>query len=54
MDLQGEADATWIFEGWEGVEADQKNVALNRFRLADFGVPYGYSPLLLARSDTLR
>ncbi|KAK9838417.1 hypothetical protein WJX84_005158 [Apatococcus fuscideae] len=52
--LKGEADATWIFEGWEGIEAEQKSVALNRFRLADYGVPYGYSPLVLACSDTLQ
>ncbi|MGY6561941.1 MAG: ABC transporter substrate-binding protein [Luteibaculaceae bacterium] len=46
--LSGEADATWIFDNWEGVEADQKGVALHKFRLADFGIPYSYSPVIVA------
>ena len=52
--LKGEADATWVFMGWEGVEAELAGVALNAFKLGDFGVPYGYSPVLLAHPDTLR
>ncbi|KAK9809928.1 hypothetical protein WJX72_001872 [[Myrmecia] bisecta] len=52
--LAGKADATWIFEAWEGIEAKQKGVELNAFRLGDYGVPYGYSPLLVAHPDTLR
>lgn len=30
--LKGEADATWIFTAWEGVEARRKGVELNTFR----------------------
>jgi len=30
--LQGEADATWVFMGWEGVEAASKGVELNAFK----------------------
>lgn len=29
---QGEADATWVFMGWEGVEARRKGVELNAFK----------------------
>lgn len=29
---QGEADATWVFMGWEGVEAKRKGVELNAFK----------------------
>lgn len=46
--LSGEAHATWVFLGWEGVEAERKGVALNVFRLRDSGIPYGYSPVLAA------
>lgn len=52
--LKGEADATWVFMGWEGVEAKRSGVDLNVFKLEDFGVPYGYSPCLLAHPNMLR
>ncbi|GAB4821510.1 hypothetical protein N2152v2_008556 [Parachlorella kessleri] len=50
---KGQADATWVFMGWEGVEARRRGIQLNAFRLADYGVPYGYSPLLITHPDTL-
>ena len=49
--LTGEADATWIFLPWEGVEAELKDVALNTFTLDEFEIPYGYSPVLAAHKD---
>jgi ABC-type nitrate/sulfonate/bicarbonate transport system substrate-binding protein len=52
--LEGKADATWVFTAWEGVQAARRGVALNAFRLGDFGIPYGYSPVLLAHPDALR
>ena len=52
--LQGKADATWIFSGWEGVEARRRGVELNSFRCGDYGISYGYAPVLVARADTLR
>ncbi|KAI7841695.1 hypothetical protein COHA_004562 [Chlorella ohadii] len=51
--LTGEADATWVFMGWEGVEAQRKGVELNAFKLEDYGIKYGYSPVLLAHPDAL-
>ena len=52
--LAGNADATWIFTNWEGVEAEMAGVELNTFRLADFGIPYGYSPVIIARENAIR
>jgi hypothetical protein len=52
--VQGEADATWVFMGWEGVEAEQRGLPLNVFRLEDFSIPYGYSPVLLAHPNTIQ
>ncbi|MEZ0483892.1 ABC transporter substrate-binding protein [Fibrella aquatica] len=46
--LTNAADSTWIFENWEGVEADGAGIDLIRFRLADYQIPYGYSPALIA------
>ncbi len=46
--LTGKADATWIFENWEGIRAKNEGVALNLFRMRDYDVPYGYSPVIMA------
>ena len=52
--MQGEADATWVFMPWEGVEASRKGVELNAFRLSEAGIPYGYSPVVVATTSYLR
>ncbi len=49
--LTNEADATWIFLPWEGVEAEQRDIQLNQFLLEDYEIPYGYSPVLAAHGD---
>ncbi|KAF5842796.1 NMT1/THI5 like-domain-containing protein [Dunaliella salina] len=51
--VKKEAEATWVFLGWEGVEAKRKGIALNTFKPEDYGVQYGYSPLLVAHPDSL-
>lgn len=51
--LRGDADATWIFDNWEGVEASTNNIALTRFAMSDYGIPYGYSPVVLTRQHTI-
>ena len=45
--LKGEADATWIFSNWEGIRAKNEGIALTLFKMKDFGVPYGYSPIIM-------
>ncbi len=49
--LTNEADATWIFLPWEGVEAEDRGIELNTFVLSDYEIPYGYSPILTAHRD---
>jgi len=51
--LEGKADATWIFDNWEGVEADTKQIELNKFSMSKFGIPYCYSPVIMARNSRL-
>lgn len=46
--LAGRADVTWIFTPHEGVIATARGIALSSFCPTAFGVPYGYSPVLLA------
>ena len=48
---EGSADATWIFMNWEGIQAENQMIALNTFKMKDFGIPYGYSPILFADSE---
>lgn len=51
--LTGKADATWIFDNWEGVEADTKNITLNKFYLKDYDIPYGYSPVIFTKKEKM-
>jgi NitT/TauT family transport system substrate-binding protein len=51
--LAGRADATWIFLPHEGCMAAAKGVELRTFAMGDFGIPYGYSPLLLAQPSLI-
>lgn len=52
--LSGEADATWIFMPWEGIMARRNSIDLNVFKLKDYDIPYGYSPVLLAHPQFLQ
>jgi hypothetical protein len=36
--LEGRADATWVFLGWEGVMAQRSGLELNSFKLDDYKV----------------
>jgi ABC-type nitrate/sulfonate/bicarbonate transport system substrate-binding protein len=45
--LNGDCQATWVFMGWEGIQVKDK-VDLQYFPVTSSGVPYGYSPCLLA------
>ncbi|MCS7076460.1 MAG: ABC transporter substrate-binding protein [Bacteroidia bacterium] len=51
--VSGQAQATWIFDNWEGIEASTKNIILNKFRLKDYGIPYGYSPVIVTKMEYL-
>ncbi len=52
--LEGKADSTWIFDNWEGVEAEAKGVRLHKFKMQDYGIPYGYSPVILTKMDAIK
>ena len=51
--LEQKADATWIFDNWEGIEADDNNIEFNKFRMIDFGIPYCYSPVILTKKNNI-
>ncbi len=47
-------DATWIFTNWEGIQAKNQGIKLNLFKMADYGIPYGYSPVILASESLVK
>lgn len=47
----GRVDATWIFLPWEGVEAEMEGTQTKYFKLEDYGIPYGYSPVIARNAD---
>lgn len=51
--LKAKADATWIFDNWEGIEATTKNIELNQFSMKKHNVPYCYSPVILTKKEHL-
>jgi len=51
--VDGEADATWVFMPWEGVLAERDGLELTPFYLDEYDVPYGYTPIMLARPETI-
>jgi len=51
--LEKKADATWIFNNWEGIEAESKNIELNKFSLGEFNIPYCYSPVIITKKSNL-
>jgi NitT/TauT family transport system substrate-binding protein len=51
--IDKKADATWVFMPWEGVEAELKGIQLNAFKLEDYEITYGYSPLIVVRKKFL-
>lgn len=46
--LDRTTEATWIFMNWEGIQAKNEGVILKTFRMTDYGIPYGYSPVIFA------
>ena len=51
--LEGDADATWVFVPWEGLQAERDGIDLTPFSLDEYDVPYGYTPTVLAHPDTV-
>lgn len=49
-----QVDATWIFMNWEGVQAQQKGLDLNVFKLKDYQIPYSYSPVIVVDSNKIK
>lgn len=44
--VEGNADSTWIFLNWEALQAEAEGIELINFKLAHYGIPYSYSPVI--------
>jgi ABC-type nitrate/sulfonate/bicarbonate transport system substrate-binding protein len=52
--LSGKYDATWVFMNWEGVQVKSLGAELRGFRLADYHIPYSYSPVLACNGTQIK
>jgi ABC-type nitrate/sulfonate/bicarbonate transport system substrate-binding protein len=51
---RGDVDFAWVFEGWTGIEAQQRGVDLNIVMINDQQcVPDYYTPVLITSEDTI-
>lgn len=48
---EGRIDATWIFLPWEGLDAEMEGVHTKHWKLDDYDIPYGYSPVIARNAD---
>lgn len=51
--LSGFADIVWIFEGWQGVQAELEDIDLRLFNFTDYGLPDYYTPVLATSPEAL-
>lgn len=51
--VKHKADSIWLFMNWQGVQAQLSGVQLRHFKMADYGIPYGYSPIMIAKEDAI-
>jgi ABC-type nitrate/sulfonate/bicarbonate transport system substrate-binding protein len=52
--LTGKFDFVWIYEGVEGIQAQDKGVQLTLFNPSDYGVPDFYSPVLITSEQEIK
>lgn len=52
--LSGKYEATWIFMNWEGVQVKSLGEELRAFKLADYQIPYSYSPVLACNGNQIK
>jgi ABC-type nitrate/sulfonate/bicarbonate transport system substrate-binding protein len=42
-----QVDFVWIFQGWEGIQAQREGLKLNEFYITDNGIPDYYTPTII-------
>ena len=56
MAIQRDLDVVWIYEGWEGIEAQRRGLDVQLIRFSDWFdcLPDYYTPVLIASEETLQ
>lgn len=49
-----QVDFVWIYEGWEGVQAQRAGMQLTTFPITNYGIPDYYSPVIITNSTTIK
>lgn len=49
-----QADFVWIFQGWEGIQAQRDKVDLNILYIKDIGVPDYYTPIIIGNETFVK
>jgi len=49
-----QADFVWIFEGWDGIEAQLQGLQLNVMSITKYGVPDRYTPIIETSTDVIK
>ena len=50
----GQFDFAWVYEGWEGIEAQRSGAALNVFPLVDYCIPDYSSPVIITSQKLIQ
>lgn len=51
--LSGRADVVWIFEGWQGIQAEREGIEVRLFNFTKGGLPDYYTPVIVASPEGL-
>lgn len=49
--LEKKGHVCWVFTSWEYAQARYSGLKVSKFNLSEWGIPYGYSPCLIARAS---
>jgi ABC-type nitrate/sulfonate/bicarbonate transport system substrate-binding protein len=47
-------DFVWIYQGWEGIQAQREGLKLNEFYITDNGIPDYYTPTIIAGPNEIK
>ncbi len=48
-----QVDFAWVYEGWEGIQAEQLGLDVVKFQLTDFGIPDYATPNIITSPETI-
>ena len=49
-----QVDFVWIYQGWEGIQAQREGLKLNEFYITDNGIPDYYTPTIITSPNEIK